>query len=90
VRWALDMTCGAAGLLIAVLHAAGQSMAYVPGKLVNRISGAFAGEGKTDATDARTIAETARLRTDLTVIAPADPLVVELQALTSHRGDLDG
>jgi transposase len=90
VRWALDMTSGMAGLLIAVLNAAGPSMTYVPGKLVNRMSGAFAGEAKTDAKDAHTIAETARLRTDLTVIAPADQLVVELQALTSHRTDLKG
>jgi len=88
VRWALDMTSGAAGLLIAVLHAARHAMTYVPGKLVNRMSGAFAGEGKTDAKDARTIAETARLRTDLTVLAPADQLVVELQVLTSRRADL--
>jgi len=88
VRWALDMTSGTAALLIALLHSGGQQVCYVPGKLVNRMSGAFAGEGKTDAKDAKTIAETARLRTDLTAITPSDRLIVDLQVLTSRRDDL--
>ena len=64
VSWALDMTSGTAGLLLALLWQTGQPVRYVPGRLVNRMAGAFAGEGKTDAKDAKTIAETARLRTD--------------------------
>jgi transposase len=61
VRWALDMTSGSAGLLLAVLRQTGAQVLYVPGRLVNRMAGAFAGEGKSDAKDAFTIAETARL-----------------------------
>jgi len=84
----LDMTSGPAALLMALLHAHDQPMSYVPGKLVNRMSGAFAGEGKTDAKDAMTIAETARLRGDLATITQSDKVIVELQVLTSRRDDL--
>ena len=54
------------------------------------MAGAFAGEGKTDAKDAKTIAETARLRTDLVTVAAADPIVADLQVLTAQREDLMG
>lgn len=90
VRWALDMTSGTAGLLLAVLRQARAEMVYVPGRLVNRMAGAFAGEGKSDAKDAFTIAETARLRHDLMPITDPDRLVVELQVLTARREDLMG
>jgi len=90
VRWAVDMTSGSAGLLLAVLRQACAEVVYVPGRLVNRMAGAFAGEGKSDAKDAFTIAETARLRRDLTPIADPDRLVAELQVLTARREDLMG
>jgi hypothetical protein len=51
---------------------------YVPGSMVNRVAEAFAGEGKTDAEDAKVIAETARPRRGLTEITTPDELVVEL------------
>ncbi len=88
VVWAVDMTSGAASLLITLLLATGQPVVYVPGRLVNRMAGAFAGEGKTDAKDARTIAETARLRSDLTPITSPDAVVTALQVLTARREDL--
>lgn len=88
VRWAIDMTSGNAGLLITLLLATGQPVVYVPGRLVNRMAGAFPGEGKTDAKDAHTIAETARLRADLTPVTGVDPVVADLQVLTARRDDL--
>lgn len=88
VVWAVDMTSGAASLLITLLPATGQPVVYVPGRLVNRMAGAFAGEGKTDARDARTIAETARMRGDLTPITAPDAVVIDLQVLTARREDL--
>lgn len=88
VRWAVDLTSAYAALLLALLVAAGQQVVYVPGAMVNRMSGAFAGEGKTDARDAKVIAETARLRRDLTQITTPDELVVELSLLVGHRADL--
>ena len=38
---------------------------YVPGRVVNRMTGAYRGEGKTDAKDARVIADQVRMRADL-------------------------
>jgi len=87
VRWAVDLTSAHAALLLALLVAARQSVVYVPGRMVNRMSGAFAGEGKTDARDATVIAQTARLRRDLTQITTPDELVVELSLLVGHRAD---
>ncbi|GAA0922504.1 hypothetical protein GCM10009559_06090 [Pseudonocardia zijingensis] len=46
VVWALDMTSGSAALLVALLVSTGQPVRSVPGRLVNRMSGAFTGEGK--------------------------------------------
>jgi transposase len=88
VDWAVDMTSGAAGLLLTLLLQTGDRLVYVPGRLVNRMAGAFAGEGKTDAKDARTIAETARMRADLKVITGTDELIAELKVLLSRREDL--
>lgn len=88
VAWAVDMTSGAAGLLLVLLLTAKASVVYVPGRLVNRMAGAFAGEGKTDAKDAYTIAETARLRGDLTPITAPDQIIADLQVLTARREDL--
>jgi transposase len=88
LRWAVDLTCAAATLLLALLVAAGQRVVYVPGRTVNPMAGAFAGEGKTDAKDARVIADTARLRRDLTELSTPNELVVELSLLVAHRADL--
>src|SRR3979411_2051393 len=49
---------------------------------------AFRGEGKTDAKDARVIAETARMRSDLSQVVLPDELVVELAQLTGYRTDV--
>ncbi|MTD56496.1 IS110 family transposase [Amycolatopsis sp. RM579] len=65
-----------------------QQVVYVPGRVVNRMTGVFRGEAKSDAKDARVIAETARMRTDLTPVTATDDLVVELTRLTAHREDL--
>src|SRR5262245_58052248 len=43
VVWAVDMTSGPAGLLLVLLLATEASVVYVPGRLVNRMAGAFAG-----------------------------------------------
>ncbi|HUO37396.1 MAG TPA: IS110 family transposase [Mycobacterium sp.] len=88
VRWAIDLTSPMALMLISVLLGAQQSVAYVPGRVVNTMTGALRGEGKTDAKDARVIAETARLRSDLSEVSMPDELVVELTQLTGYRADL--
>lgn len=88
VRWAIDLTSNAAALLVAVLVATEAPVVYVPGRVVNRMTGVFRGEAKSDAKDARVIAETARMRSDLSPVTASDDLVVELRTLTSHREDL--
>jgi len=52
------------------------------------MSGAFAGEAKTDARDAVVIANTARMRRDLAVVTPPTDLVARLALLVAHRADL--
>jgi transposase len=90
VRWAVDLVSPVASLLLAMLLAGGQHVVYVPGRMVASLAGALGGEGKTDAKDARVIADIARMRRDLTAVTPDDELVVELTRLTSHRADLMG
>ncbi len=58
VCWAVDSTCSSAALLLGLLAAADQPVVYVPGRMVNRMADAFAGEAKTDAKDAFMIADT--------------------------------
>lgn len=88
VRWAIDLTSPMALLLTTVLLAAGQDVTYVPGRVVNTMTHGFRGEGKTDARDARVIAETARMRTDFAQVRMPDELVAGLTTLTSYRADL--
>jgi Transposase len=88
VRWAIDLTSPMALMLITVLLGGKQSVVYVPGRVVNTMTHAFRGEGKTDAKDARVIAETARMRSDLREVTMPDELVVELSQLTGYRADL--
>jgi transposase len=88
VRWAVDISGRASTLLLALLIAHGQQVVYVPGRTVNRMSGAYRGEGKTDAKDARVIADQARMRRDFTPLSTPPELVSTLQVLTNYRADL--
>lgn len=88
VLWAVDIAGTASALLLALLAAHGQHALYVPGRTVNRMSGAYRGEAKTDARDAYVIADTARLRRDFTSIDVPAQLAADLALLTAHRSDL--
>jgi len=88
VVWAVDITGTAAGLLLALLAVHGQQVRYVPGRTVNRMSGAYRGEAKTDARDAYVIAETVRHRGDLQEVEVPTALVTGLRLLVAHRTDL--
>ena len=88
VRWAVDISGTSSALLLALLAAHGQRAVYVPGRTVNRMSGAYRGEAKTDARDAYVIAETARHRSDFAVIDVPAQLAADLALLTAHRSDL--
>ncbi|MGW8439382.1 IS110 family transposase [Nocardiopsis sp. NPDC055879] len=90
LRWAVDISSRPSALLLALLLGHGQEVVYIPGRTVNRMSGAFAGDHKTDAKDAQTIAETARMRSDFRPLELAPDLVGELALLTSHRANMTG
>ncbi|WP_406723560.1 IS110 family transposase [Streptomyces sp. GD-15H] len=88
VIWAMDMTGGEPGLLINLLANHGQELVYIPGVAVNRATDSYRGQGKTDARDARVIADQARMRRDLLPIHLDDEAIIELRLLTERRTDL--
>lgn len=88
VCWATDLTDGGAALLIALLAAHGQRLLYIPGRIVHHASATYRGDGKTDAKDARIIADQARMRTDLQPVRIATDVALGLRLLTSHRLDV--
>jgi hypothetical protein len=88
VHWAVDISGTASALLLALLAAHGQQAVYVPGRTVNRMSGAYRGEAKTDARDAYIIAETVHHRRDFTTIEVPAQLAADLALMTTHRSDL--
>jgi transposase len=90
VSWTLDLTMTYATLLLTVLADVGKSVRYLAGRAVWQASTVYrGGESKTDAKDARVIADQSRMRgTDLPVLHPDDDLVTELRMLTAYRADL--
>jgi len=86
--WAVDLTAVEAALLLTLLWASEQEVRYLPGKALNRAAAGYRSEGKTDAKDARVLADQARLRRDLQRLRPTEELVVALRLLTSRRADL--
>jgi len=60
VQWAIDLNSGGAALLIILLLNHDQELLYIPGRTMHYASGAYRGDGKTDAKDAAIIADQAR------------------------------
>ena len=88
VRWAIDLNSGGAALLITLLLNHQQELLYIPGRTVHHASGAYRGDGKTDAKDAAIIADQARMRKDLHPIRHRDKTAVDLRILCARRTDL--
>ncbi|MGV7337628.1 IS110 family transposase [Mycobacterium kansasii] len=88
ITWAIDLNHGGAALLITLLTIAEQRLFYIPGRTVYHASGAYRGDGKTDAKDAAVIADQARMRRDLQPLRPGDEIAVDLRILTARRTDL--
>jgi hypothetical protein len=74
--------------LLALLWERDQKVLYVPGLTVDRARDAYRGESKTDARDARVIADQARMRPDLGELKPGEKEFAELQLLLARRRDL--
>ncbi|MBT2547653.1 IS110 family transposase [Arthrobacter sp. ISL-65] len=88
VCWATDLNAGGAALLIELLGAHAQKLLYIPGRIVHHAAATYRGDGKTDAKDARIIADQARMRTDLQPVRGGDQISVDLRLLTARRTDL--
>jgi len=90
VSWTVDLTTVYASLLLTVLAEAGKPVRYLSGRSVWQASVTYrGGEAKTDAKDARVIADQSRMRgADLPVLHPDDHLITELRMLTGRRADL--
>ena len=88
VHWALDQPGGGAALLLALLWEHDQKVLYVPGLSVDRARESYRGESKTDARDARVIADQARMRGDLGKLKPGEQEIAELRLLLARRRDL--
>ena len=88
VCWATDLNAGGAAMLIALLTAHGQHLLYLPGRIVHHAAATYRGDGKTDAKDARIIADQARMRTDLQPVRRSDPIATDLRLLTARRTDV--
>jgi transposase len=88
IVWAVDQPGGGAALLLALLWERNQRVLYVPGLTVDRARDAYRGESKTDARDARVIADQARMRADLSELKPGEQELSELQLLLGRRRDL--
>jgi len=85
----IDLMGGPATLLEAVLIERGEKIFHVPGITVNRARDAYPGESKSDARDARVIADQLRLRRgSLQEIRPRNEVVAEMRVLVAHRRDL--
>jgi transposase len=88
VVWATDLNAGGAALVIALLAGRGQQVLYIPGRIVHHAAATYRGDGKTDAKDARIIADQARMRTDLQPVRGGDQVSTDLRLLTARRTDL--
>lgn len=88
VVWATDLNAGGAALLIALLADHEQQLLYIPGRIVHHAAATYRGDGKTDAKDARIIADQARMRTDLQPVRGGDQISTDLRLLTARRTDL--
>jgi transposase len=86
--WATDLNAGGGALMISLLAANGQTLLYIPGRIIHHASATYRGDGKTDAKDAAIIADQARMRRDLQPVRSGDQTSVDLQILTSYRTDV--
>jgi len=88
IVWAVDQPGGSAALLLALLWERDQGVLYVPGLTVDRARDTYRGESKTDARDARVIADQARMRPDLGELRAGEQELAALQLLLRRRRDL--
>ena len=74
--------------MLALLWEGDQKVLYVPGISVDRARQTYRGESKTDARDARVIADQSRMRSDLGELSPGEQEISELRLLLGRRREL--
>ena len=85
----MDLVGGPATLLQAVLLGGGERLFHISGMAVNRARDGYRGENKSDAKDARVIADQLRMHwTSIQELHPRDEASAELRTLVSHRRGL--
>ncbi|WP_435159736.1 IS110 family transposase, partial [Amycolatopsis sacchari] len=87
VRWAVENGRGVAGGLVRALLGAGQSVVWVPPKLMAQCRASARGHGKSDPIDALAVARAALREPDLP-IAQLEGVARDLRLLTDRREDL--
>jgi transposase len=88
---ALDLLGGPATMLEAVLLGHGERVFFLPGMAVNRARDGYRGEQKSDARDAKVIADQLRMRwRSLREVFVGDEEAAEMRTLLSYRRDLVG
>ncbi len=85
VRWAIDLNAGGAALLMGRSRPGTRLRAWAGYPPCRRH---LSRDGKTDAKDARIIADQARIRTDLQPVRDPDRVSVDLRLLTAKRLDV--
>lgn len=89
VLLAVDQPASIGALVVAVAHAMGIAVGYLPGLTMRRLADTFPGEAKTDARDALVIADAARsLPHTLRSLALPDEAMAELRLLCGFDDDL--
>ena len=88
VLWAVDINRGGAALLVGLLAARHQPVAFLTGLMMHRAAAGYRGEGKTDARDAFMIADQARVRRDINLLRPENEIAADLRILTARRLDV--
>lgn len=85
----VDQPASIGALPVAVARDAGCAVAYLPGLTMRRIADLYPGEAKTDARDARVIADAARtMPHTLRDLQPEDATIAALGMLVGHDEDL--
>lgn len=87
----VDQPASIGALVVAVARAEGAEVAYLPGLAMRRLADVHRGEAKTDARDARVIAEAARSTPyALRSLQASDEQLAELSMLAGFDDDLHG
>lgn len=85
----VDQPASIGALPVTVARDAGCTVAYLPGLTMRRIADLYPGEAKTDARDARVIADAARtMPHTLRDLEPDDETIAALHMLLGHDDDL--